>query len=1002
MEGYISSYSPKAIQYIFEYLKENMDKAKAKKLENFRKKLESFNSDDFRNKVEQKIDDILSNYGETDLKSEKEIFWDFERKKYLDDWPVKDWGHNLFSYNEGPCFKHPIYQIPYPSFLKEDIIIFIQHNLVNKIKAKFKLSKSKIKKEKIIEMSNRIYEQIQAYSKELIETENYRVWFMNHGFVSNNDFYTREYSPDNFYRSFPELEGKFTEDEVMYIASLIHSCDITDIRASLCRIAELLARNPKENENEDRSESRKKELKKIEDIVINKIDEKKSNLKNDIKSDKSKEQLLAYLDEDGKSEILGEAFEKIGMKDLDKFFDKMEEDEERFEESEKKIDYEEKEKSLQNKELDKKIKDKEEEESLLKDKNKILYKTNDANNFKKASDKTKENRTDNSDQKEAKKENPSPNEKSENEDIPKREKEEKNSNETGKKTTSDERNDYYHYFLKKLPKAKERYYQTVIRPNEELNALRKEIVDEAKKDELLQKMQKVTTKFRQKFIEGYDIYKKIINLDKNAINFFEQKMENFTENDLFLFLNFTPHHIFFIKLRHVVHTFEKCDCDDYWDSNHFLGDSGEKNPSSLWAYDKFITYFYNEKVNNYFRHFVGSNIWESSWCLEYQSISKMGHEILLKKIKYLFDGIKKNIPSGWKITSKNGYFRIEPQGEKMKEIELPIGKSTIFMEGIYQKINESLKLESKEGNLNIENKGKVTQDNLKEIYEDAFNMIMNKVVENKLYEKNKDTNSINQELINFVKKIENETEGFANIKSKKISSILSDLNNNQQINSAENSEISQILISNISKCQEEIMGLIKEEIKLGANKIKPQFILLLDVSEKMDDFIEEFVRKILYQVLLRLNFEESDKIQIYTFNSEDTSNTICSVKKLKKISFECEGDIIFAEAFKNSLTEMSKVNNSRYYLLTILSGNVKDRDEIRAIAFKSIGLSAKIAIKSRVVRFDLNNGSNDTDEITDGLLQQISSVDLKVYKPIDTGFNESDEEKIKKIANSFL
>ena len=65
----------------------------------------------------------------------------------------------------------------------------------------------------------------------------------------------------------------------------------------------------------------------------------------------------------------------------------------------------------------KKIKDKEEEESLLKEKNKILYETKDVNNFKKASDKTKENRTDNSDQKEAKKENPSPNEKSENEDI---------------------------------------------------------------------------------------------------------------------------------------------------------------------------------------------------------------------------------------------------------------------------------------------------------------------------------------------------------------------------------------------------------------------------------------------------------------------------------------------------------------------------------------------------------------------------------------------------------
>jgi hypothetical protein len=37
MEGYISSYSTKAIQYIVEYIKENMDKANAKKLENFQK-----------------------------------------------------------------------------------------------------------------------------------------------------------------------------------------------------------------------------------------------------------------------------------------------------------------------------------------------------------------------------------------------------------------------------------------------------------------------------------------------------------------------------------------------------------------------------------------------------------------------------------------------------------------------------------------------------------------------------------------------------------------------------------------------------------------------------------------------------------------------------------------------------------------------------------------------------------------------------------------------------
>ena len=85
----------------------------------------------------------------------------------------------------------------------------------------------------------------------------------------------------------------------------------------------------------------------------------------------------------------------------------------------------------------------------------------------------------------------------------------------------------------------------------------------------------------------------------------------------------------------------------------------------------------------------------------------------------------------------------------------------------------------------------------------------------------------------------------------------------------------------------------------------------------MDNFIENFVRKIIYQVLLKLNFEESDKIQVYTFNSEDTSNTTCTVKKLKKISFECEGDILFAEAFKNALTEMSSVKNNRYYFIIV-------------------------------------------------------------------------------------
>ena len=49
--------------------------------------------------------------------------------------------------------------------------------------------------------------------------------------------------------------------------------------------------------------------------------------------------------------------------------------------------------------------------------------------------------------------------------------------------------------------------------------------------------------------------------------------------------------------------------------------------------------------------------------------------------------------SEWKITSKEGYFRIEPEGEKMKEIELPTG-NYIYARNI--KIIESIDLSSKD------------------------------------------------------------------------------------------------------------------------------------------------------------------------------------------------------------------------------------------------------------------------------------------------------------------
>ena len=170
----------------------------------------------------------------------------------------------------------------------------------------------------------------------------------------------------------------------------------------------------------------------------------------------------------------------------------------------------------------------------------------------------------------------------------------------------------------------------------------------------------------------------------------------------------------------------------------------------------------------------------------------------------------------------------------------------------------------------------------------------------------------------------------------------------------------------------------------------------------MEKYYQNFVSNILYEVLIKLNYEPKDKIRIYTFNSEDFSNIITSVKNLKKFKTECYGHIHFSDAFKDCLEEMSQVNNNRFYLLTVFSDNICDKESVRSIAFKSVGISSKLFIKSRVIRFSTENTKFESDDITFGLLQQISTGDLVIYQPVDMVYNDSDENKIKKIVDTFI
>ena len=104
IENYISNYSFKAFPYILTYLKENMDKTKSKKLEDLSGWVDS-NERGFRAFVDGKIEEYLSKYKDSDLKPEKKETIHAEKKNIT----------NLDA----------IYQIPYPSFLKDDILLFL-------------------------------------------------------------------------------------------------------------------------------------------------------------------------------------------------------------------------------------------------------------------------------------------------------------------------------------------------------------------------------------------------------------------------------------------------------------------------------------------------------------------------------------------------------------------------------------------------------------------------------------------------------------------------------------------------------------------------------------------------------------------------------------------------------------------------------------------------------------------------------------------------------------
>ena len=185
-------------------------------------------------------------------------------------------------------------------------------------------------------------------------------------------------------------------------------------------------------------------------------------------------------------------------------------------------------------------------------------------------------------------------------------------------------------------------------------------------------------------------------------------------------------------------------------------------------------------------------------------------EELAIEISKLFEGSK---GSGWILKALIDIkFKIEPFGENLSILELPKGKTTLFIDKICSNqiskdFTLSTKNNSKKGSLI--SKGEVTQNNLYQVYQDTIEKLIKKVIINKGIDNTNSKNN-NNKIINFIKNLEDKTPGIK--KNNNLTKVFENINNDQSANNLNGNELNDYINKQLKECQKSIDKIVKEEI----------------------------------------------------------------------------------------------------------------------------------------------------------------------------------------------
>ena len=381
----------------------------------------------------------------------------------------------------------------------------------------------------------------------------------------------------------------------------------------------------------------------------------------------------------------------------------------------------------------------------------------------------------------------------------------------------------------------------------------------------------------------------------------------------------------------------------------------------------------------------------------------------------IFENFNEEI-SGWKIVCENNNkkLRIEPIGELKNSIFLKKGQNTFLYDGVYDNLPDLVNVTSTDGSSkNISFGENVNQENLNEIYEDTIYNVFDKVINNKVVN-TFESNKKNLDLIKYIKLLEDKTEETDKVKkNNKLSNKLKEINSNNEVIKLNANQLNDFIQKEKKECENELKEIQKEIDKITKLQINNDdcTILLIDNSIYMKNYINNLIQNVIYQSLINLDLNEKYKIRLYGF--DETYKSV-PIVKLKNLEFDCESnERKICKPLETIWEIMINDPVKKYNFISIFSGEIDDKNDIRIFAYKMLGLRERIRIKSRIVKYIINesnfpkkeNGEideNKNDDITYGLIKQIDSEGLYSCKPLVIYDNEEINIKIEKFTQLFF